>query len=299
LIESFSAQLCGAVATLPDNPDSYVVEEKFDGVRGLVVFDKTSEVGDLQIWNRSGQNKGRLLNTPGLRDELVNIAEALPSFWDGTVLDGELVAETWNQTMHLLGGDGQTESGLKFIVFDIPYFEGQDMREYPWSMRRRILESVLTKFTTNDTIIQISKLLPKTLDEVMEIWERGGEGVVIKLIDAAYYGGSRNYWFKLKANYTAEGVISRFTPGGGKYSDTFGAVVISQYFSEGLLHEVSQMSGMTDAVRRGFDPIGDIGRVIEFKHYGKTVEKRYRHPQWLRFRDDKGPEDCSWEASEG
>lgn len=311
VITPFSAQLCGAVAKLPTDPDSFVMEEKFDGVRGLVVFHHDSPevvVADgnkiLEIWNRHGQNKGRLLNTPGLETQFREIATRFPAFWEGTVLDGELVASSWNTgslnaTMHLLGSAGKEESGLTFIVFDIPYFEGEDLREKPWSYRRALLEKLLAG-VPSDSIIQISKLIEKSMDAVEAIWEAGGEGAVIKLIDRPYYGGGRNNWFKLKAEYTADGVITGFSKGQGKYFDTFGAVIISQYM-DGKLTEVSQMSGMDDKTRRGFDPVNDVGRVIEFKHYGKTVNKRYRHPNFLKWRDsdDKLPTDCTWEASEG
>lgn len=297
IIPQTAAMLCGAISKFPTDTADYVMEEKYDGMRGLVVLDDNG----VTVWNRHGQDKSRIKAQPGLLREFTDLVKQFPSLAEGTLLDGELWAPSWNEVMHLMapsGSNAEEMSNLKFIVFDVLYFEGEDLTEKPWSYRRALLERVLAPTTSENSIIQLGRLLPLSMDAVDEIWDRGGEGVILKLKESQYFQGGRNHWFKLKAEYTADGVITRFTKGGGKYSDTFGAVVISQY-RDGVLTEVSQMSGMDDATRRNFDPARDVGRVIEMKHYGKTINKRYRHPQWKRWRDDKEATDCTWEASEG
>lgn len=305
-IPQFAAQLAGQRGEFPPTASAaaeFAFEEKFDGMRGLAVFDQHEilpgklKQGRLQIWNRHGQNKGRLGAQSGLRDELLAMGTAIPNLYEGTVLDGELVADSWNSTMHLLavGGGNDGAGKLNFVVFDLVYLMGQNLKDQPWSVRRELLEQLLNPFVTDDSLLMVSKLLPPDKSELQRIWDNGGEGVIIKRKNSPYAPGDRKYWQKLKLIDTAEAIITGYTKGQGKYHDTIGAVELSQYVN-GQLKRVTQVSGMTDEVRRSLNE-SDLGRVVELEHYGKTVNTSYRHPQWKRFRDDKAPEDCTWESS--
>lgn len=294
-IQPFSAQLAGQRGEFPTtNADDYAFEEKFDGMRGLAVFDLTDR---LQIWNRHGENKGRLGAQAALRTELEQMGSSVPNLYAGTVLDGELAAESWNQTMHLLAvsGSNEGEGKLNFIVFDLVYLMGNSLKDTPWTKRRELLETLMKPFVTSNSVLQVSKLLSPEKSELQRIWDAGGEGVIMKRRDAPYVPGDRRYWQKLKLIETAEAWISGYTAGSGKYSDTIGAVELSQYVA-GVAKRVTQVSGMTDEVRRSLTST-DIGTVIEFEHYGKTVNTSYRHPQWKRRRTDKTKEECTWESS--
>jgi bifunctional non-homologous end joining protein LigD len=299
IIPPFEAQLAGQHGEFPTQDlDAFICEEKFDGMRGLVVFD-TDEQGNprLALWNRHGENKGRLAAQTVLREELEAMGKAIPKLYEGTVLDGELIADSWNQTMHLaaMSGVHDGDGRLNFIVFDLVYLMGKNLKDQPWSVRRNLLEKVLKPFTNDTSMLALSGLLPLDKSELQRIWDNGGEGVIIKRKDAPYEPGGRHYWQKLKLIETAEAFILGYTPGQGKYSDTIGAVILGQYV-DGKIQKVTQVSGMTDEVRRAFTD-DNIGDVVEFEHYGKTVNTSYRHPQFKRFRPDKAKEDCTWEAS--
>lgn len=299
IIPPFEAQLAGQNGKFPtSNLDDYAFEEKMDGMRGLVVFD-TDEHGNqrLQLWNRHGENKGRLAAQTVLREELEAMGKAIPKLYEGTVLDGELIADSWNATMHLaaMSGVHDGDGRLNFVVFDLVYLMGKNLKDQAWSTRRTLLEKVLTPFTNQTSMLVLSALLPPTENELKRIWSEGGEGIIIKQRSAPYEPGGRHYWSKMKFEATAEAIISGYTPGQGKYSDTIGAVELSQYVN-GKLQKVTQVSGMTDEVRRSLTD-DNIGDVIEFLHFGKTVNTSYRHPQFKRFRPDKAPQDCTWESS--
>jgi ATP-dependent DNA ligase len=295
IISPFSAQLAGQRGEFPTtNLDQWAFEEKLDGMRGLIVFDDNG----LAQWNRSGENKGRLNAQQALKAEFEAMGKALPALYQGTVLDGEIYSKMgWNTTMHLAAQSGSNngEGDLHFIVFDLPYLMGRNLKDQPWTKRRELLERLMAPFATANSLIIVSQLLPPDRSELQRIWDNGGEGVIIKRKDATYEPGGRHYWQKLKLIETAEAVITGYTPGQGKYADTIGAVELSQYV-KGKLQKVTQVSGMTDEVRRSLTS-ADIGTVIEFEHYGKTVNTSYRHPQWKRRRTDKMPEDCTWEES--
>ena len=267
-------------------PDLYAVEEKFDGHRGLIAIGR----GGIVIRNRYGQDKGRAANAVPVIAAVQALARVAPAILDGTILDGELVAASWAQTSHLLGSAGRSEGGLRFVVFDMPYAGGKDLRGAPWSVRRASLEQLAKSFQAP---LELATLLRATPTLVKEIWARGGEGVIIKDVSAPYIPGARSAWSKVKEVLTADGVVLGFTGGFGKYAGGTGAVRLGQY-KNGQLVEVVKISGMDDTLRASFDDSW-VGRVVEFEHNGQTADS-YRNPRWLKARPDKAPEDCAWDA---
>src|SRR3954469_21408575 len=118
------------------DPSRYAFERKVDGVRGLVVF---AQDGHLEARNRHGETRAWLHGQP-LHRELVRLGRRLPILHDGTVLDGELVAERFAGTMAALQGSTRHGDVLRYVVFDVPYLAGTDLRGLPWAERREHLE---------------------------------------------------------------------------------------------------------------------------------------------------------------
>lgn len=286
----FGAQLAGEQGLRPldaaiAEPSRYLVEEKYDGFRALIAFapDRT-----IAIRNRHGEDKGRIANTPHLEAALRALAETTPTLYDGTLIDGELVGESWSETAHLLGGAGKTDSRLRFVAFDLPYAKGVDLRELPLRERRLGLELLLTGSAHP---LELAEAHPPTPDLLERIWARGGEGLIVKELGAPYLSGNRTSWAKLKRFATADAVIVGIEPGKGKYAGMTGALVLGQY-RDGTLIEITRVSGMTDAERASLGE-ADRGRVVEFAFQERTADS-YRHPRFLRLRDDKEPADCHW-----
>lgn len=75
----------------------------------------------------------------------------------------------------------------------------------------------------------------------------------------------------------------------------FAGIRFGQYIGEELV-ELGQCSGYdTDLAEELVeDPDKFIGRVMEVKANGRFKSGRLRHPQFKRWREDKGPEDCIW-----
>lgn len=78
------------------------------------------------------------------------------------------------------------------------------------------------------------------------------------------------------------------------YYDFIGAIEFSQYDSEGNLVKVGQCSGMDDATRKELSINKDkyLGTCIEISAMERTKDMMFRHPQFLRLRPDKNPEEC-------
>ena len=283
----FPAQLAGEngnLAAAIANPSHYVVEEKFDGFRALIAF---LPGGRIEIRNRYGEVKGR--QGPQIVAALTTLAKALPELYAGTILDGEIAGATWNQTMRLLASG---EAGNIFHVFDLPVYAGTDLRALPLRERLARLDALLARLPAGGAVAPTPRTAPAA-GIVESIWAAGGEGIIIKDLGAAYISGDRSAWTKVKQTQTDEGVITGFEPGNGKYANTVGAVILSQYRGAQLV-EGCRVSGMRDDGRRSLDASWR-GKVVEFAFQMRTAGS-YRHPRWLRPRPDKQPADCRWHA---
>jgi predicted DNA-binding WGR domain protein len=289
-IPRFGAQLAGdgGAETLYDavrTPTRYRVEEKWDGWRALVSF---TPDGVVAIRNRDGVDKGRIANLSLLATALHTLGEAVPALYEGSVLDGELVGPTFAETTRLVAGGNGDQGSLRFVVFDLPFFAGVDRRDTPLSLRIADLERVLAHAAP--PIVGSPALVPvKELAEL--VWAAGGEGLIIKQLDAPYLSGGRTAWQKVKRVLTADAVVIGLEPGQGKHAGTVGALIVAQHDATGALVEVARVAGFTDSFRRAITPALK-GRVVEFAYQERTTAGRYRHPRFLRLRVDKAPADC-------
>jgi len=194
--EVFAARL-GAVA-------DWQVEWKYDGIRGQVV----KRSGRVWIWSR-----GEELVTERF-PEIVALAQALP---DGTVLDGEIMV--WKSAGANEGGPAPfsllqqrigrktltnkvlSEAPVTFVAYDLLEQDRRDIRSLPQRERRARLEALLqgTRFKispveTDSSWLEFAKRREKSR-------ERGGEGFMLKRLDAAYGTGrtkAEGLWWKWK-----------------------------------------------------------------------------------------------------
>jgi bifunctional non-homologous end joining protein LigD len=279
-----------------------VGEEKFDGTRYLAAFTRTG----VRIVSRRGIEK---------TDRMPKLVTELTRWYDsgdiliGTVLDGEVVAGSFSETISLVNSLGtrgvDAYAPYHYMVFDI-LRDGRDWTTgEPYRIRRLRLDRLFELSNDDEgTLKKIAQLTPQFDSDDFEgylsdIWSAGGEGIIIKNLEGRYEQGKRSRsWIKVKAVHTADGVITGFTPGEGKYSGTIGAIVIGQYRNGKFVKRITKISGMTDQLRYelGANQEKYLGRVVEFAYQNKTDES-YRHPRFKRFREDKPGAECTWEDS--
>lgn len=280
-----------------DHEDSeWVAEEKFDGSRYLAFYTKSG----VRIVSRRGVEKTDRL--PKLVADLESIREGIPA---GTILDGEVVAGTFSETISLVNSLGSrgvdASTPYRYMLFDILKVGKDWVVEQPFTARRTMLAGVCQLLSASRAEVpQLTPSIPggRFASSLEKIWSAGGEGLIVKKVSARYEQGKRSRsWIKVKSVLDADGVILGFTAGEGKYSNTVGAIVVGQY-KNGKLTPITKISGMTDEVRYtlGGSPKSFIGQVVEFAYQNRTDES-YRHPRFKRFRADKAPEDCTWEGS--
>jgi ATP-dependent DNA ligase len=281
--------------------DGYIMEPKLDGVRA-VVFKRGNEV---KMMSRSGKTD--------FAPKVPHLTNWFRSIADDFVLDGELgyvhydydgTGEPlidFNKTARVTGSgddvalskqDGNDQ--MMFVAFDLLEWNGVSFLVQPYTTRRTKLHAFLVA-VNSPTFITMTTMLEHWDEQWYNTYvEAGGEGVMLKNPLARYNPDTRlaNNWYKVKKWETIDVVIDDYTEGLGKYTGQIGAIIGAD--AQG--NPVVKCSGMTDEQRVEFTERWPLwkGKVMEVKHFGKVGidEGGYRHPQFLRVRFDKLPEEC-------
>jgi hypothetical protein len=153
-----------------------------------------SIVDDEQVWDLCGR-LSRLRGTRGLDLALRRLGRRLPILHEGTVLDGELVADGFRGTMPALLGSKRYGERLRFIVFDLPVLAGADLRRLAWRDRRERLELLAEAF---EPPVELSPVVEPSVALARDMEAGTIEGLVIKDRSSPYRDGGRSGWFKVK-----------------------------------------------------------------------------------------------------
>ncbi|MCX6137508.1 MAG: hypothetical protein NTV54_08455 [Ignavibacteriales bacterium] len=281
--------------------DNYIVQVKLDGMRAVVHITHTG----LRIFSRSA----------GVADPTrpLEKTSSLPHLADlkfpalvGTILDAEILIPGKDSaelagTVHRKELDDDN-ARVRVFIFDCLRLCGKDLCGQ--TLRSRL-----------DSLAKISHLLQsdymtvlpfaQTTVQKKTLYDRiiasGGEGVMLKNLNATYLEGGRpsNNWFKAKKSATFDCVVIGFTTGKGKYNTQIGALRFGQYV-DGTLVELGQASGMSDRERMVFSLSPDeyIGKVVTIKGMERLKSGAVRHPQFAGLRSDKHATECTWYRGE-
>lgn len=224
----------------PPEPPGWVYEPKWDGFR-MIAYG-----GDpVRMDSRNGKTLLRYF------PELVQGLEQLP---DGTVVDGEVVVVVDGVTnfdmlqLRIHPAESRVtmlseEIPAQMVAFDLIADRGEDLREVPWSERRRRLEDLFEDL--GDTW----RLTPVTDDlEVASRWFRefehaGCDGIICKQVDGPYRENKRE-WIKWKHRRDADCVVGGYRV--HKDGDKIGSILLGLYNDDGDLHFIGHCSGFSD-----------------------------------------------------
>lgn len=301
---AWNAETADTVAEATGGKAAFI-EPKYDGIRLLA---HVTESG-VNLYTRNGNNKaGYLAHVEA------ELAERFPV---GTWLDGEAVGfefaeaegveettdhllhviHNWGTAQSVLGGNPKPASQqdkITYVVFDLVAHGGIDARALPFSQRRGLLESCFDSIPEGGPVI-LSPAEEATEEAHEAHLAAGFEGSMVKLAAARYASGKRGSGLaKLKPQQTDEAIVIGFKEGEGGFAGMIGALIVGQHNATGELVEVTRFSGFDIPLRKHISDHRDeyLGRVVEFKSHGLMPSGGYRHPQFLRFRDDKGADEC-------
>lgn len=250
-----------ALATYPAN-EAWFAEQKLDGKRLLLQI----EDGQVVVYNRKGE---RIDPTPHKK-----AIEQFAGFAGSWCFDGEWIDSTlW--------------------VFDMPVALAIVSETTPYEERRRALEAVYQQAWGDDNpqikLLDVARTEQEKIDLIAWCATNHAEGVMLKARAGPYLPGERSHGM-LKAKYTETADCIILEPRRqGKLSSS-----LTLYHNGELIIGTPDDPGigsckMTEEQLEQAKP----GDVAEIKYLYTTEGLRLYQPSFLRFRDDKNPEECT------
>lgn len=208
---------------------------------------------------------------------------------------------------HMFGThwSGYGDRAGKVLVFDLVEHRGRDLRPLPLSERRRLLERLFRLHSERMAAAGLVLLEQYPAARWEALWAEhvqtpgldGWEGLVFKS-SASPYGQT---WARMKRRRTMDYVVMHVNPGGEgtRYADVAGSVQGGLWVN-GTLVSVCSVGGLNDDQRREFWEQRDVlpGRVFEAEGAALFPGGALRHPNFLRWRNDKPADECTWPRKE-
>jgi bifunctional non-homologous end joining protein LigD len=296
----------------PFTDKDWIFELKYDGFRVLAARD-----GDeaLLLYRRGN-------DSTAVFPEVARAVAELPL--SPLILDGEVVClddggrpsfQRLQKRALLQRGSDIARAALELpatlCVFDFLAFEDFDLRPLPLVERKRLLAHVLPRAGPLRLVDHVEEQGEAFYAEVSRLRL---EGIVAKRARAPYRAGRYPDWLKLRVDRTADFVVVGFTEPGGERIG-FGALHLADYAGGELVYagragsgfderELDRTRTRLEAMRLSVAPCaGPLPRgrehvwvrpqlVCEVRYKEWTEDHLLRQPVFLRFRDDKPPEEC-------
>ena len=214
------------LTTLVDEPfddPRWLFELKWDGYRAIATVEKDA------VTLTSRNLKNLLDQFPEMKD-LARAFRSIP-----VVVDGELCVldEQGRPDFQALQSRNKPVRGLTrrkpspvmYIVFDLLYADGRDIRERPLEERKRLLEQLIVP---GHFVMYSKHVIGKGKELFAQAQQRGLEGIIGKVRVSPYRSTRSREWVKIKAKNRQEFVIGGWTEPRGSRKG-FGALLVGYY----------------------------------------------------------------------
>ncbi|MES2401362.1 MAG: DNA ligase D [Pseudomonadota bacterium] len=304
-------QLATLVEAAPEG--EWLYELKFDGYRLMTRVD-----GDkINCFTRNGHD---------WTDKMPQLAKALKALKLHTAwLDGEMVVPNKDgiPNFQLLQGAFESRgrkaavpsanaAAIVYYVFDLPFYDGHDLRDVPLIERRALLQKIMAKNKSPSLRFSAAFEAPSK-DLVSSACKLGFEGLIGKRADAPYQSRRSPDWIKLKCGKRQEFIICGFTEPKGSRNG-LGALLLGIHDGKGTLQYAGNVgSGFNemllvdlrarlDKLETPTPPFDSKTTVVGKPHWVKPVllaevafaewtnTNRVRHAVFKGLRADKKPQ---------
>jgi ATP-dependent DNA ligase len=294
---------------------TYVMEKKYDGCRYRMVIE---EGGVILQSRRISKKTGKFVEK---QDRVPHITtEPCFKHYAGTVFEGEIVispdACTSSEVVSIMGSDPekaiarQAANGwLHWVLFDVLFIEGIDVRGLPESVRREKLDDILFDLRRGNPSVakywhlsdryEIGEGILNHMETYLYLINEGCEGGMLKDTRAPYGKG----WYKVKQVTEVDVFISGWTEGQGKFEGQVGAIEFSVLDTEDKPRYLGRCSGFDDVTRAGLTAYRGKLLNTPFEVLCQEVCRKkewysLRHPRFSRWREDLNRSDCTAEKLE-
>ncbi|MDF2190542.1 non-homologous end-joining DNA ligase [Paraflavitalea sp. CAU 1676] len=207
------------LATITDKPfnnEEWAFEMKLDGYR-IISYVEKGKV---------------LLHSRNLKDysaRFFPISDALKKWKVNAIVDGEVVvlnSKGVSVFNDLQNWNSPADGNLYYYIFDLLWYDGDDLMNLPLRERRTKLRSIMPK---SNVLLFSDEVEAKGVAFFKQARKQGLEGIIAKRQDSTYAPGDRSKdWLKVKAVVDEEMIVCGYTKNEGSPS-LFSALVLGAY----------------------------------------------------------------------
>lgn len=286
-------------------------EWKWDGIRGQLI----KREGEIFLWSR-----GEDLITEKF-PEFLKLAEIIP---DGTVLDGEILPVknekilSFNELQTRIGRKNLSSKILAdlpiaLLAYDLLEFKGEDIRDKPFSERRKILEQLVSEIKKDEIVFTVAPIRFRSWEELIHqrtlSREMNSEGLMLKRLNSPYETGrKKGNWWKWKVDpFTMDAVLVYAQRGHGRRANLYTDYTFAVWDNGVLVPVAKAYSGLTDKeilevdsfikknTKEKFGPVRSVTPELVFELAFEGINSSPRHksgiavrfPRISRWRKDK------------
>lgn len=294
LLPQFGCQLADSLGDPKNLTYPIVVEPKIDGVRAICVV----KDGQIRFLSRSGM---ALFHTDLIESAILDKFKLFGdhfahNYLEGTVFDGELYCNSFNDTMKVVRSsvntpDQDLRNQLRYYIFDCLFpseWEAQKSNVQFVDRRKRIPFLAMDNFLAiNERVVATSWHVARNANELNSLTEKfvssGWEGSMVKPATAGYKSVRSSNWLKYKPVLTEDVKVVGFYLGTGRNKNRLGGLTVED--EKGIQTNVG--GGFTDEQREAWGKEPPIDKIIEVEFKMRTPDKRLREPVFVRLREDK------------
>ncbi len=238
--QRFYSHIEPMLATLVDKPfddEGWIYEVKWDGYRAVAFMNK----GELELKSR---------NDKSFNEKFYPIYDQLKELKLDAILDGEVVVLGGNGTANfgsLQNWRSEADGDLVYYVFDILWYQGQDLKDLTLLERKAIIKEIIPK---GNSILVSEHFETSGIHFLEEAKRLGLEGIMAKRKDSTYHIHNRSKdWLKIKANKRQEVVIGGYTLNDDS-SKQFSSLLVGVYEGKKLIYTGKVGTGFNDKLQK-------------------------------------------------
>lgn len=272
-------------------------EIKWDGIRCLAYADN----GVITLRNRNGVDIS--YRYPEVVDQLAKIYPTGTRVFDAEMLSFDANGQPLFSRIHRRDAQSSATKAAQLaktlpatlMVFDLLFFEGDDLRALPLTARRAILNTESKRFG-NDPRVMVTSWS----DDGATLWDfictHNMEGLIAKDKLSQYRGRRDSAWIKLKRVHRISALVTGYDEGKGARAGKVGALHLALCAPDGTLVPIGRVgTGLKERDHKPLLATLATGEpfIVEIEFAEVTKDGQLRFPVYFGIRTDVTGNACT------